>query len=237
MVSNVGTTNVSNQAYTKIATPPLPVVGLAPDPALPHAAGSDQTAPRKTCPDTCKGIMQTSCIDSGDPTLTVKDPQSSNRDYTPPPPPPSFATIAALPPSPKPLELTPTNLAIAAATLELMTAVKKHQANSLSLLRVTTSTGTIMDSKMGLLRKHDISLMLSATIRVQKAGGTCFLLETLYEIARLEEKEARQLFAKEHSVMSAANDTAMAMSSDTDLHGFTTVSRRGGASSSSPPKQ
>jgi hypothetical protein len=37
--------------------------------------------------------------------------------------------------------------------------------------------------------------------------------------------------------MSAANDTAMAMSSVTDPDGFTTVSRRGGASSSSPPKQ
>jgi hypothetical protein len=48
-----------------------------------------------------------------------------------------------------------------------------------------------MDSKMGLLRKHNVSLMLSAIIRVQKAGGTCFLLKTLYEIARLEEKEAR----------------------------------------------
>jgi hypothetical protein len=48
-----------------------------------------------------------------------------------------------------------------------------------------------MDSKMGLLRKHNKSLMLLATIRVEKAGGTCFLLKTLYKIARLEEKEAR----------------------------------------------
>jgi hypothetical protein len=42
-------------------------------------------APRKTCPDTCKGIMQTSCINSGDPPLPVKASQSSNRDYKPPP--------------------------------------------------------------------------------------------------------------------------------------------------------
>jgi hypothetical protein len=37
------------------------------------------------------------------------------------PPPPSFANVAARPPSPKPLELTPTDLAIASATLELTT--------------------------------------------------------------------------------------------------------------------
>jgi hypothetical protein len=106
--------------------------------------------------------------------------------------PPSFANVAKHPPSPKPLELTPTNLAIASAMLELMTAVKKHQANSLSLLCTTTGTGaTITDSKMGQLMKHNVSLMLSATIRVQKEGGTRFSLKTLYKIARLEEKEAR----------------------------------------------
>ncbi len=79
--------------------------------------------------------------------------------------------------------------------------------------------------------------MLLATIRMQKAGGTCFSLETLFEIARSEEKEARQLFAKEDFVTSAANDTAMAMNSVTDPDGFTTVSHCGGASSSSPPMQ
>jgi hypothetical protein len=108
------------------------------------------------------------------------------------PQPPSFANVAAYPLFPKPLELTPTNLAIASATLELTTAVKKHQANSLSLLCITTGTGTaITDFKMGQLRKHNVSLMLSATIRVQKAGGTCFSLKTLYKIARSEEKKAR----------------------------------------------
>jgi hypothetical protein len=79
--------------------------------------------------------------------------------------------------------------------------------------------------------------MLSATIQVQKAGGTCLSVKTLYEIARLEEKEVHRLFAKEDFVTSAANDTATAMSSVTDPDGFTTVSRCGGASSSSPPKQ
>jgi hypothetical protein len=134
------------------------------------------------------------------------------------------------------LKLTPTDLALAAATLELTTAVKKHQANSLSLLCVTTGTGAILDSKMGLLRKHNVSLMLSATIHVLKAGGTCFLLETLYKIARLEEKEAHCLFTKEDSVMSAATETAIAMSSITDPDGFTAVSWHG-ISSTSPPNQ
>jgi hypothetical protein len=154
------------------------------------------------------------------------------------PPPPSFENVATRPPSPKPLELTPTDLAIASATLDLMTAFKKHQTNSLSLLCVTTGTGAaITDSKMGQLRKHNVSLMLSATVRMQKAEGTHFSLKTLYKIAHSEEKEARRLFAKEDFVTSAANDTATAMSSVTDPDGFTTVSCCGGASSSSPPKQ
>jgi hypothetical protein len=78
--------------------------------------------------------------------------------------------------------------------------------------------------------------MLLVTIRMQKAGGTRFSLETLHEIACLEEKEVCRLFAKEDFVMSAANDTATAMSSVTDPDGFPTVSHRGGASSSSPPQ-
>jgi hypothetical protein len=127
-------------------------------------------------------------------------------------------------------------LALAAATLELTTGVKKHQANSLFLLRVITGTGSILDSKMGLLRKHNVSLMLLASIHIQKAGETPLLLKTLYEIPRLEEKEARCLFAKEDSVTSAATETATTISSITDPDGFTTVSWSG-VSSTSPPKQ
>ncbi len=65
--------------------------------------------------------------------------------------------------------------------------------------------------------------MLLASIHVQKAGGTCFLLKTLYKIARLEEMEACRLFAKEDSVMFAATETARVMSFITDLDGFTTM--------------
>jgi hypothetical protein len=138
--------------------------------------------------------------------------------------------------SPNALKLTPTDLALAAATLELTRTVKKHQADSLSLRRITTGTGTILDSKMGLLRKHNISLMLTVSIHVQKVGGTRFLLKTLHDIARLEEKEAHCLFAKEDSVTSASTETATAMSFITDPDGFTTVSWCG-VSSTSPPKQ
>jgi hypothetical protein len=38
--------------------------------------------------------------------------------------------------------------------------------------------------------------MTSATICVQQAGGTRFLLVRLYKIARAEEEVVRQLFAK-----------------------------------------
>jgi hypothetical protein len=136
--------------------------------------------------DTPKGIVQTSRIDSGDPPLPVKASQYSILNYNCTPPPPSFATIAAQPPSLNTLKLTPTNLTFAAAALELTIAVKKHQADSLSLLHVATGTGTILDSKMGLLRKRNVSLMLPASIHIQKAGGTRLLLETLYEITHLK---------------------------------------------------
>ncbi len=79
-------------------------------------------------------------------------------------------------------------------------------------------------------------MMLLASTHIQKAGGTLLLLKTLYKIARLEEKEACCLFAKEDSVMYAATETATAMRSITDPDGFTTVSWRG-VSSTSPPKQ
>ncbi len=72
-----------------------------------------------------------------------------------------------------------------------------------------------MDFKIGWLRADNVALMTSATIWVQQAGGSHFLLERLYKIARAEEKVARQLFAKE-ALMTTATDTAMAMSSIMD---------------------
>jgi hypothetical protein len=72
---------------------------------------------------------------------------------------------------------------------------------------------------------------------MQQASGTHFSLKCLYYIACAEEKVACQLFAKE-ALMTAATNTAMAMSSFTDADAFTTVSHHGvGSSSSPPPKQ
>jgi hypothetical protein len=121
------------------------------------------------------------------------------------------------------------------ATLGFTTVIKKHQDNVLSLLCSSTTTAAILDSKIGWLRADNVALMASTTTCVQ-AGGSCFSLERLYEIAHAKEKKARQLFAKE-PLMTAATDTAMAMSSITDTDKFATVSSWGVGSSSPPPKQ
>ena len=77
---------------------------------------------------------------------------------------------------------------------------------------------------------------MEATAGVRAAGGTGFLLETLFKVARLEEKKARRIFSMDGSVATAETDTPTIFSSITDAEGFTVVSRRGGTSSS-PPKQ
>ena len=58
------------------------------------------------------------------------------------------------------------------------------------------------------------------------------MLETLFEVAHLEEKEARRIFSMDGSVATAEMVTPMIFSSITDAEGFTVVSRRGGTSSS-----
>jgi hypothetical protein len=96
---------------------------------------------------------------------------------------------------------------------------------------------SISDSKINQLRVNNVNLMLSATIQVQQAGGTCFSLEHLYKIARSEDKEARHVFNKAPAPRSLAtipNDTATVMSSVTDSDGYTTVSHHGGSNTSSP---
>jgi hypothetical protein len=150
----------------------------------------------------------------------------------------TFAQVAARPPSPKPT--TPEKL-IASATSELTNAVKKHQHNFLALLRSVSPGKSVSASKTNHLRAANIMLMSSATIWVEHAGGTHFSLKCLYELARTKEKEAVRIFNKEPlsdslSINTKAKETATTMSSITDLDGFTTVSRLGGSSTSSPPK-
>jgi hypothetical protein len=105
-----------------------------------------------------------------------------------------------------------------------------------SLICSSTGTVAILYSKIGQLRADKVALMTSAIICVQQVGGTRFSLKCLYDIAHAEEKVARQLFAKE-PLMPTAADTTTAMSSITEADKFTTVSCCGVGSSSSPPKQ
>jgi hypothetical protein len=89
------------------------------------------------------------------------------------------------------------------------------------------------------LRADNIALMTAATTCVQYAGGTRFSLKTLYDLARLEEKEARCPVDKEfahNSTLANAKDAAMMMSSITDSDGYTTVSRHGESPTTSPPR-
>jgi hypothetical protein len=97
----------------------------------------------------------------------------------------------------------------------------------------------VPDSKIKHVRANNVALMTSETIKVQQAGGTRFSLKTLYEIARLEEKEARLYTDKvlaHSSTSTKAKETATTMSSIMDLDGYTTVTRCGRSPTSSPPK-
>ncbi len=78
--------------------------------------------------------------------------------------------------------------------------------------------------------------MMEATAGIRVAGGTGFLLETLFKVACSEEKEARRVFSMDGLVATAKTDNSTIFSSITDAEGFTVVSWRGGTSSS-PPKQ
>jgi hypothetical protein len=85
--------------------------------------------------------------------------------------------------------------ALASVTVEMSAVVQKHQTDSLSLLCSSAGPGKNFEWKLALLQKSNVSLMMEATAGVQAAGGTGFLLETLFEVARLEEKEAWRIFA------------------------------------------
>ena len=79
--------------------------------------------------------------------------------------------------------------------------------------------------------------MMEATAGVRAAGGTGFLLKTLFEVARLEEKEARRIFAMDRLITSVAADAPTIYSSITDAEGFTVVSGHGRKPLSPPSKQ
>jgi hypothetical protein len=158
----------------------------------------------------------------------------------PPPPltttptvPLSFSKIVLRPKSPSIVPTTPT---LASAIEGMASAVKKHQTESLSLLHSSAGPGKKFEKRLALLRKVNISHLVEASACVRAAGGTSFLLEMLFEIARSKEKEARRIYAMDGLVASTSTDAPTIYSSITDSDGFTAVCVRGGKSSS-PPKQ
>ena len=106
----------------------------------------------------------------------------------------TFASITSRPPSPKATGYTVTEAAIAAATEDLVAAISKHSADFKAL--VTSLIVKRTPARENRIRADNVALMASATIRVQKAGGTRIALERLYEIARQEEREVLQLLEK-----------------------------------------
>ncbi len=81
--------------------------------------------------------------------------------------------------------------------------------------------------------------MMKATILVLHAGGTRFSLESLYDLARMEEKEAKCQVDYEvaHDLAIAnAKSTPTMMSLITDSDGYTSVNRHSSSPTIPPPR-
>jgi hypothetical protein len=94
-----------------------------------------------------------------------------------PPAPPLFSTIAARTNSPT---ITPTPSALASATNGMSAVVQKYQTNFLSLLRSSAGPGKNFETRLALLRKSSVSLMMEATAGVRAAGGTGFFAQNSF---------------------------------------------------------
>jgi hypothetical protein len=137
----------------------------------------------------------------------------------------TFASIASRPPLPKVTKFTITEAAIAAATAELAAAVLKHRADFQILLPSSVVKRTPVRENR--LRADNVALMTAAIICVQHARGTCIMLERLYEIARQEERAARQHHEKTlTSTPIKINEPKTTMSLIKDAEGFTIINRR-----------
>ncbi len=136
----------------------------------------------------------------------------------------TFASIASRPPSPKATKFTVTEAARAAATEELAAAISKHRADFQAMLTSPTVKRTPVQENR--LRADNVALMTSATIRVQQAGGTRITSERLYELARQEERAARQLHGKAlATTLVELSKSKTTMSLITDAEGFSIVNR------------
>jgi hypothetical protein len=141
----------------------------------------------------------------------------------------TFASIASRPPLPKATKFTVTEAARAAAMEELAAAILKHRADFQAMLTFSTVKRT--PAQENRLRAYNVALMTSATIRVQQAGGMRITLERLYEIARQEERAARQLHGKAlATTLIELSELKNTMSTITDAEGFAILNRQ----SSSP---
>jgi hypothetical protein len=85
-----------------------------------------------------------------------------------PPAPPLFSTIAAHKNSPT---TAPAPSALTSATVGMLAALQKHQTDSLSLLRSSAGPGKNFETRLALLRKLNVSLMMEATAGIRAAGG------------------------------------------------------------------
>ncbi len=94
-------------------------------------------------------------------------------------------------------------------------------------------------SKIKRLRADNISLMTKATILVLHAEGMWFSLETLYNLARVEEKEEKcqvdYEVAHDLAIANAKSIPTM-MSLITDSDGYTSVNRRSSSPTIPPPR-
>jgi hypothetical protein len=104
-----------------------------------------------------------------------------------PPAPPLFSTIAGGKNSPT---TAPAPTALASAAVGMSAAVQKHKTNSLSLLCSSSGSGKKFETRLALLRKSNVSLMMEATAGVRTAGGTGFSLETLFEMHRRRKRRS-----------------------------------------------
>jgi hypothetical protein len=134
----------------------------------------------------------------------------------------TFACIASRPPLPKATKFTVTEAARAAATEELAAAISNHKADFQAMLTSLTVERT--PAQENRLRADNVALITSATICIQEAGGRRITLERLYEIARQEERAARQLHGKAlATTLVELSKSQTMMSTITDAEGFTIV--------------
>jgi hypothetical protein len=134
----------------------------------------------------------------------------------------TFASITSRPPLPKVMKFTVTEAAIAAVTAELAVAILKHRADFQTMLPSSIAKRT--PARENRLRANNVALMTLATICVQQAGGMRIMLERLYELARQEERAARQSHEKAlASTPIETNESKTTTSMIMDAEGFSIV--------------